>query len=472
MVSVDQVDFFNRERELAQLERAWQTDSPQLITLWGRRRVGKSTLLSRFAADKRGIYLYGTRIAEADILRGLSHQAAGVLGDSYLRASPFSSWPAALEYLEGKAASERLLVILDEFPYLCDMTQGLDTLVQHWWDRLASTRRSLMVVLAGSAFSFMEGLTGARGPLHGRRTGQVEVHPFDYLDATRFFEHLDPVDRVRAYACYGGIPAYLAHWAKGNTVQLQLESTLLAAGHVLFREGEELLRTEFHQEALYASILRAIATGEERASDIARAVGRGGANEILDHLRRLQELRFVRREVPVTEWDRVRTQRALYRLADPYLRFWYRFVLPHQSLIQLGHGGGVWRREVAPVLDEFVARTTWEEVCTQYLWRRLSANRPGVVFSHLGRWWDGKQEMDLVGLMHGKVVLAGECRWSNRAMTGADLLTVQARAARLPLGDDPLWVLASRSGFEPALRRRAAAGDTLLLTPEDLFAET
>lgn len=469
MIQLQNDQFFDRERELTDLESVWGRATPQLITLWGRRRVGKSTLLARFAAGKRGIYLYGTRVGEADILRGLSLHVAEVLGDSYLRAAPFPNWPAALDYLAGQAAGEPLLVVLDEFPYLCEMSPGLDTLIQRWWDGLARSRSRLMLVLAGSAFSFMEGLTGARGPLHGRRTGQVDVHPFDYFDAARFFRHLRPEDRIRAYACFGGIPAYLAHWKSDSGLEEQVQQSLLAASHVLFREGEELLRTEFHQEALYASILRAIATGEERPSDIARAVGRGGANQILDHLRRLQELRFVRREVPVTEWDRARTQRALYRLADPYLRFWYRFVLPYQSLIQLGHREAVWRAEIAPALDEFVARTAWEEVCGQHLWRRLSGEGFRTRFTHLGRWWDGKAEIDLVGLWRGKVTLVGECRWSNRRMTVGDLAGLQAKAARLPHEGEPLWVLASRAGFEPALRKHAEMGGVLLLTPKDLF---
>lgn len=202
--------FFNRERELAQLEEAWHAPGAKLVTLWGRRRVGKSTLLSRFATGKRSVYLYGTRMTERDILVGLALQVADVCDDPYLRSAPFPTWDAALDYLEARSQADRLLVIFDEFPYLCEVTRGLDTLVQRWWDRVHQTAH-LMLVLAGSGFSFMEGLTGARGPLHGRRTGQVEVRPFDYLDAARFFPHLAPEDRIRAYACFGGMPAYLRH---------------------------------------------------------------------------------------------------------------------------------------------------------------------------------------------------------------------------------------------------------------------
>ncbi len=461
-------EFFNRERELEQLEAAWERPDAQMVTLCGRRRAGKTTLLSHFAHGKRAIYLYGTRIAERDILAGLALQAADVFDEPYLRSAPFPTWSSALEYLATRSRSGRLLVIFDEFPYLCDVTTGLDTLIQRWWDQVHQSA-NLMLILAGSAFSFMEGLAGAQGSLHGRRTGQIEIHPFDYLDAARFFHNLSPEDRVRAYACLGGIPAYLRNWHSDAGLADNLCATVLAPGHFLFREGEELLRTEFHQEAMYASILRATATGEERPSDIARAVGRHSAEDIFDHLRRLQELRFLNREVPVTETERPRTYRVLYRLADPYLRFWFRYVLPFQSFLQLGKGREVWTQEIEPSLDEFVARTTWEEVCKQYLWRRAGAGGLPVKFAQLGRYWDGQDEIDMVGLWRGRATVIGECKWTSKPVDSHDLSLLERKARKLDADRSPLWVLASRSGFTPDLRRRSAGGSVLLIEPADLF---
>jgi AAA+ ATPase superfamily predicted ATPase len=446
----------------------WATPHAQLLTMWGRRRVGKSALLSRFAGGKRAVYVYGTRIAESDILAGLALQAAELGRDTYLRSAPFPTWDHAFDYLENLARTERLVVIFDGFPYLCDVTRGLDTLVQRWWDRVQHTS-GLVLVLAGSAFSFMQGLTGARGALHGRRTAQMEVEPFDYFDAAHFFPDLSPVDRVRTYAFFGGVPAYLRHLDTGSSLAENVRSTLFAPGHVLFREAEELLRTEFHQEALYASILRAVAGGEQSPSDIARAVGRHSADEVFEHLRRLQNLHLLKREVPITEWDRLRGRRALYRLADPYLRAWFRFVLPYQSFLQLGRALDVWEKDVAPALDEFVAATTWEEVCMQHLWRQLAAGALPARFSHLGRWWDGADEIDLVGLWDGKVTLVGECKWTAAPVDERTLFALQRKTHKLPMDEPPLWVLTSRSGFDPGLRRRAGREALLLIEPVDMF---
>jgi hypothetical protein len=461
--------FFDREQQLGQLDAAWSAPGAQLITLWGRRRVGKSALLAQFAAGKKAVYLYGKRVTEQDILTELTLQIAAAFDEPHLRLTPLPNWRIALDYLASRLGTVRTLIVFDEFPYLCEVSQGLDTLVQHWWDRIHAGG-DVMVVLAGSGLSFMQGLTGVRGALHGRRTGQLAVPPFDYLDASQFFPELSPDERVRAYSCLGGIPAYLRHWRAGETLRANAEATLLAPGHFLFREGEELLRTEFHQETLYASILRAVAAGEERPSDIAQAVGRQSAAEIFGHLQRLQELQFLRREIPITEWDRSRTHRALYRLADPYLRFWFRFVFPYQSFLQLGRAETVWEREIAPHLDEFVARTTWEEVIVQHLWRRLASDRVGARWTHLGRWWDNQDEIDLVGLWRNEVTLVGECKWTAVPVDERVFTALRRKAAKLPLVHEPLWVLASRSGFDRRLRERAERGDVLLLEPTDLFS--
>ncbi len=461
--------FFDRTRELAILDRAWQECRTQLVTMWGRRRVGKSALLSHFAQNKRAIYLYGTRASEREILAALALQASAVTGDRYVGAVPFPTWDLAFQYLETIPKDERLLIVLDEFPYICEATQGLDTLVQRWWDHIQHTTR-FMLVIAGSAHSFMAGLTVYSEALHGRRTASVQVDPFDYLDAARFLQNVPAADRVRAYAFFGGMPAYLRHFDPDMNLHENLQRTLFAPGHVLYTEGDELLRTEFYMEAMYAAILRAIACGEQKPSDIARSVGKHSADEVFDYIRRLQVVRLIERETPITEWRQVRSRRSLYCLADPYLRAWFRFVWPNRSFLQLGQTAQVWEGEVAPHLDEFVARTTWEEVCMQHLWRRVATRTLPVDFTHLGRWWDNQDEIDLVGLWQDEIRLVGECKWTAAPVDERVLASLQRKAAKLDLERPPLWVLASRSGFDDALRRRAEHGEILLIEPDDLFA--
>jgi AAA+ ATPase superfamily predicted ATPase len=174
--------------------------------------------------------------------------------------------------------------------------------------------------------------------------------------------------------------------------------------------------------------------------------------------------------VPVTERERARTQRVLYKLTDPYLRFWFRFVSPHQSSLQLGHAERVWETRVTPELDEFVARTTWEEICAQFVLQAAMLDAGDLRFNHLGRWWDGEDEIDIVGTLDNRVTLVGECKWTAAPVDERALNALRRKALKLNIEDEPLWVLASRSGFTQGLRRLAERGGVLLIEPRDLYA--
>ena len=173
--------------------------------------------------------------------------------------------------------------------------------------------------------------------------------------------------------------------------------------------------------------------------------------------------------MPITERHRLRSQKVLYKLNDPYLRFWNRFVSPDQSSIQLGYAEEVWATRVAPRVDEFVARTTWEELCTRHVQRTATLHNSHIRFNDIGRWWDAQDEIDIVGVRDNTVTLVGECKWSVQPVDERVLPALQTKARKLNLSGEPLWVLAGRSGFTYELRQRAEAGDVLLITPEDLY---
>lgn len=274
----------------------------------------------------------------------------------------------------------------------------------------------------------------------------------------------------RAYAAFGGVPAYLDVWRDGVALPDMIQSALLTPGELLFAEADELLRTEFHQATMYMAILRAITFGQVKPSDIARAAGKPSADDIFPYLRRLIELRLVRREAPVTEWDQVRPRATLYWLDDPYLRFWFRYVSPTRARLQLGGARRVWDAEIAPTLNQFVAATTWESVCQQGIWRQVAAGSLPVDLTHLGRWWDNTDAIDLVGHWQGDVRLVGECKWTNEPVGETTLVELQRKAAKLSLRQLPIWVLASRSGFTPELRQLATTrADLALITPDRLY---
>ncbi|HKX46491.1 MAG TPA: ATP-binding protein, partial [Planctomycetota bacterium] len=342
--------FLGRGRELAVLEELHDSGRPELFVLYGRRRVGKTELLQRFCQGRRAVYFLAAQVREKDNLEGFRAAAAEALRDPLLEAIDLPDWGAALEVLAERAGDRRLVVVLDEFPYLCESSKGLPSVVQRFWDTRGK-RSSLMLVLCGSNVGFMENeVLAERSPLFGRRTAQRRLEPLRPSDALAFTPRYAPRERVLAYAIAGGMPAYLRRLDDARSLRENVLREVLRPEGYLFDEVQFLLRSELTQPATYNSILRAVAGGSERLGDVALTVGVDSttANKYLSVLR---ELGLVERHVPLTDPDPLRSRKGTYRIADRFLAFHFRHVQPHLSLIEAGRGERVWERHVEPDLE-------------------------------------------------------------------------------------------------------------------------
>lgn len=345
--------FLGRDRELGFLEELFVSGRPELFVLYGRRRVGKTELLQQFCARKRAVYFLAAQVREKDNLRAFRDAVAAGLDEPLAASVEFADWTAALEFCAelskpagaGATRGGRLVVVLDEFPYLCESTRGLTSQLQRFWD-LRGKRSNLVLVLCGSQVSFMEEeVLAERSPLFGRRTAQRRLVPLPPEDTLPFFPRWSLRDRLLAYAILGGMPAYLRRFDDARSLEENLLRECLRPEGFLFDEVQFLLRSELSQPATYNSILSAIARGNDKVGDIALAVGvdTAHANKYLSTLR---ELALVEREVPLTDPDPLRSRKGTYRVGDRFLAFHFKHIQPHVSLIQAGRG--------ARVLEEFV----------------------------------------------------------------------------------------------------------------------
>lgn len=339
------MSFIGRDRELGVLEELWGSGKAELYVLYGRRRVGKTELLQRFCQGRRAVYFQAAQVREKDNLRAFRDALAASLDDPLAASVEFPDWGAALDFAAERAGSERLGLVLDEFPYLCEGSRGLPSIVQRFWDSRGK-RSPLLLVLCGSQVSFMEReVLAERSPLFGRRTAQRRLEPLRPHDALRFFPGWELEQRVLAYAILGGMPAYLGRFDDRRSLRENLLREVFRPEGYLFDEVQFLLRNELSSPATYNSILAAVARGERRLGDIALAVGIDSttANKYLSVLR---ELGLVEREVPITDPDPLRSRRGSYRVADRFLAFHFRHLQPHLSLVNAGRG--------ARVIEEFV----------------------------------------------------------------------------------------------------------------------
>lgn len=342
--------FLGRSRELDVLTELGASKRPELFVLYGRRRVGKTELLQQFCRGRRAVYFLAAQVREKDNLRAFRDALAEGLNDPLAANVEFPDWGAALAFAGERARDERLVLVLDEFPYLCEATKGLPSIVQRFWDTRAKSSQ-LMLVLCGSQVSFMENeVLAETSPLFGRRTGQRRLEPLRPPDALRFFDAWPLKERVAGYAMLGGMPAYLRRFDPVRSLRENTLREVLRPEGYLFDEVNFLLRAELTSPATYNSILAAVARGSEKLGDVALTVGVDSptANKYLTTLRDLQ---LVEREVPLTDPDPLRSRRGTYRVADRFLAFHFRHVQPNAALIQSGRGESVWERSIEPDLE-------------------------------------------------------------------------------------------------------------------------
>ncbi len=458
--------FIDRERELAMLEERYSSDQAELFVLYGRRRVGKTELLRAFCQGKRHVFFVADLGSEPLLLAAFS-RAIGehLLGPGVPLA--FSTWDAAFDYLTDAAQTERLVVVLDEFGYLAQANSAFPSILQRLWDtRLKDTR--IFLILCGSYVSLMEReVLAYRAPLYGRRTGQYLLMPLDFNEAILFFPRYSPDDLVTAYAVLGGTPAYLRQFDDHRPLLENIRDRILTPQTYLYDEPRFLLLQEVREPRSYFAILEAMARGNTRPNEIAQAAGLGGGAAAMPYIKMLMQLRLVERRVPATKRHPHKSRKGIYRIGDPFFRFWFRFVYPHRSALEEGRVDQVLEHHIVPRLDQFTA-DTFEEICRRHIWRLKLPFIP----ERVGAWWSAKGEIDTVAISdEARAVLVGECKWSRKPV-GTDIFEELQRKARL-LQREGSWerihyALFSRSGFTKALQEAAARQGVILISPQDL----
>ena len=446
----------NRDSELRRLETAWESaaaGTPQLVLLWGRRRVGKTFLLAHFVQGKRAVYFGATQQAEAVELGRLAEAVRRDLGERIadLAGGGFASWEAALRFVEALADEEPLAVVLDEVPYLARSTRGFASVVQAVWDRLGSGSK-LMLVLTGSAVGMIEDMLGAGGPLRGRPTVALRLDPLGAVEAQVFLPRLGPVEYLEAYAACGGYPLHLKSWDESASRETNLAALAGVAGGILLEDAAGILGEELPDVGGYPRILAAIGRGRTRLSEIAAEAG-----QRVEHpLGVLLRAGFVRRSVPV---GAPRRARPLYEIADPYLAFWFGVLYSDLPQIEAGQGRAVlrrrrpqWQRHLGWVFEEAARAHAARLVVRGELPQDLV----------VGRWWAASGEpceLDVVGLRGSTAHLVGEARWQERPLGARDLRELAERAARLPrLAREPVFAFWGRGGVDAELESAGVLG--------------
>lgn len=469
--------FLNRERELACLDGHYASDRAEFLVMTGRRRVGKTSLLAHWASDKPGINFQAHLDAEETLRREFS---AFVWQASYPHEPmppgyAFPTWGDLFERLGHLARERRFVVIIDEYPFL-EGGQGrqgrVSSILQKVWDQHLQ-HTNIMLILCGSYLSVMyRTVLDRNAPLHGRRTGQILLRPFTIDQIGDFLPGYTPEQLVETYAMVGGMPAYLAHLSADLSLWQNMARTVLNRDHVLYLEPDLILREELREPRLYAAILRAMAEGHHQLKDIAAAAGFTASSAAVRYLDTLQGLGLVERRVPVSLTSRPRP-RGYWHIADPYLRFWARWTLPHATTLSFGQPERLLHEVIRPGWEPFVG-AVWEDLARYHLARLSAQGHFPHLLTDVGAWWSPRHQIDLVGVdRRHRFAVLGEARWRRYPMSLKDLTALRERE-RAWLDGHTGWlvhhVLYSRSGFTAELAElaRQKVENLDLFTPKDV----
>ena len=462
--------FIGREKEMNTLEKAYAKESFQFFILYGRRRVGKTRLMVEFTKGKNVIFFSADENNDALNLSRFSEVVLSHYGDNAFFPS-FSTWEGAFRYIGQKSRQERLVLAIDELPYLVQgnpsFLSAMQTRIDHDWKD-----SQLFLMLCGSSVSFMEDeVLAHKSPLFGRKTGQLMIMPFDYYDTARFFPSWTNQDKMMLYGILGGTPQYLLQFSQNLSLSENIKTHLLDTSTYLYDEPKSLMRQELRTPSVYNGIVEAIALGATKPNEVASIIDET-PTKANKYMTILQGLQIVTKDYPAGD-DPVHSRKARYRLVDPLFCFSYRFIYRNRSMAEQGMITDLYSMKIEPELPTYMGRI-FELACIQFLQRLNRQHQLPFVVESFHSWWGGnpvskqQEEIDIVGLGE-EAAIYGECKYRHDPV-GMDTLQKLMERSQLVTRDRKFFYLFSNSGFTNTLLNQAKNHETLrLFTLDDLY---
>lgn len=461
--------FVNRHRELAFMERMYAESGFQFLPVYGRRRIGKTELMKKFLEGKEGIYYLADTLDEKDQLAMLGRMIGEFFNDLILEEQGFPEWYSFFKYLAARSdrLKEKLVVIIDEFPYLASANPSISSIFQKGIDEYLRGA-NIFLVLLGSSIGMMEKeVLNYKAPLYGRRTGSLKVEEMSFFELRDFFPKKTGQELMDIYTVCGVVPGYLNKYREGESLDEFLEEKVFARGSFFYEEAEMVLREDFYEPRTYYSILRAIALGRRRLSEIMDETGLE-KSKISKYLKVLQDLLVVEREVPVTEKNYEKSKKGLFTIRDKYLNFWFRFILINRNYIEIDRFAKKYPEVKEKIVD--YQGGLFEDVCKQFLLDRVDE----YGFNLIGRWWDKSEEIDLVGIDEEKNrFVFAECKYRNKKTGPEVFYELEKKIKKVSWHKDFMvdkLIIFSKSGFTPSLLTLAKERPQLqLITYNDML---
>lgn len=454
--------FFNRKKELNSLNDLYLKRGFQFLVMYGRRRIGKTSLLKEFSKNKNSIFFVAEEYNDKLALEKFSNQILEHFKmNDYLDS--FTSWEKAFRFIGEKALKNKLVLIIDEFPYIANSNKSLISLLQNLIDNLLQ-KTNLFLIICGSSMSFMEKeILSYKSPLFGRRTSQMEVKPFDIFESSLFSKSYSNKDKIINYGILGGTPQYLNKFDYSISVKENIVNNFMNRNSYLFDEPKHLLKQELREPSLYNSIIESIANGYTKLNEISTKIGEKN-DKTAKYLKTLIDIHLVEKELPIL--DKKTSRKSIYKLKDNMFKFYYRFIFSNYSLIEQEMYDYVFEKKVEPFLNQYMG-FVFEDVSIQFLTKLNFQKKLPFVFEKIGRWWGHnpvrkrQEEIDILAFSN-KSALFGECKWYDKKV-GVQTYEQLKDKSNIFDFSEKYFVIFSKSGFERNLSEISESNDNLLL---------
>ncbi|WP_297092416.1 ATP-binding protein [Thermococcus sp.] len=375
--------FIDREPELKALEELYTQDRAHLVLIYGRRRIGKTELVKQFIRGKRSFYFLARK-------EPMELELDRLLRSFNRKFNVFIEARNLEEFFEEVRTFGKLIFVIDEFPYWVEESKSIPSTFQYIWDEIL-TDSKIMLILMGSSISTMESLMSYKNPLYGRRTAQIRLSTLGFFHLREAFPRYSWEELVKVYGVIDGIPAYLQHFDDSMSVEDNIERNFYSRVSILYEDAERLLKDELREPVTYLNILRAINEGKTKLTEIANET-KVAVTNLPKYLKTLETLDLVYKEFPVTM--RQRRRFGIYRVKDFYYRFWLRFVYPYRDDIEIG---AISFEDFREDFNGYLGGV-FERVAREFLITLNSRGKLPFRFTKIGRWWDRREEIDLVAV--------------------------------------------------------------------------
>ena len=464
--------FVGRHQELEQLNQAYQENDFQFTVIYGRRRIGKTSLINEFLKDKKSIYYVALEENAEDNLKRFSDAISIFKNTDQGGKEKFANFEECFKEITRLAQKQRVILVIDEFPYLAKAYPTISSMLQSYIDH-EFKETNLFLILCGSSMSFMERqVLGYQSPLYGRRTLALKLEPFKLSEAHEMLPKLSKEDAFIINTVCGGVPQYLSYMSDSMSVADNIKKNFLTKSGRLFDEPNNLLQQELRDPTNYNSIINAIASGASKHSKIAQSAHLQ-TGPLTTYLNNLIDLGIVEKKLPVTEQKKSRSKNIVYRICDGMFRFWYTFVGKQTDLIERGLTDLAWVK-VQKNLSDFMG-PEFEKYSQDFMWSQdMNEKIVPNPFIHLGNWWGTDKrthqqvELDIVGFSDDeRDGYFGECKWKNEPISRSVLekLITNSEIFKYPLKH---YYLFSKSGFTDSCQELAKKINCQLFTFEEI----